>query len=108
LTSGTAYNHGADESFTTGWHLNAPQIQVRLAAGNYATRYYADDMWDDNLCTDANGYDPDGDGIVGIAGWGDEFGVYDAATVVEVGGGFWLKQPNGDKKIYVTVKNPVK
>ena len=29
-------------------------------------------------------------------------------TTVDVGGGFWLKQLNGDKKIYVTVKNPVK
>ena len=108
LTAGTAYNHGENDDFTPDWHLTAPQIQVRLPAGNYATRYYADDMWDETLCTEANGYDPDKDGIAGIAGWGDESGVYDATTTVEVGGGFWLKQPNGDKKIYVTLKNPVK
>ena len=106
LTAGTAYNHGADSNFTPGWHLSAPQIQVRCSDGSYTTRYYADDMWDDELCGENS--DPDGDGIDGIAGWGDEFGAYDATTTVEVGGGFWLKQPNGDKKIYVTVKNPVK
>ena len=108
LTAGTAYNHGENDEFTTGWEKSAPQIQVRLPAGNYATRYFADDMWDETLCTEANNYDPDGDGIAGIAGWGDEFGIYDNTTTVDVGGGFWLKQPNGDKKIYVTVKNPVK
>ena len=108
LTAGTAYNHGENDDFTTDWHLAAPQIQVRCDDGSYTTRYYADDMWDETLCTEANGYDPDKDGIAGIAGWGDEFGVYDASTTVEVGGGFWLKQPNGDKKIFVTVKNPVK
>ena len=108
LTAGTAYNHGEDDDFTPGWEKSAPQIQVRLPAGNYAIRYYADDMWDEDLCTEANNYDPDGDGIAGIAGWGDNTGVYDATTTVAVGGGFWLKQPNGDKKIYVTVKNPVK
>jgi len=106
--AGTAFEHGANEDVTTGWYLAAPQIQIRQAAGNYTTRYYADDMWDDTLCTEANDYDPDGDGIAGIAGWGDEAGGYDATTTVGVGGGFWLKQPNGDKKIYVTVKNPVK
>ena len=108
LTPGTAFNHGENEDVTDKWYLSAPQIQVRQAAGNYTTRYYADDMWDDSLCTEANDYDPDGDGIAGIAGWGDEAGGYDATTTVGVGGGFWLKQPNGDKKIYVTVKNPVK
>ena len=106
--AGTAFNHGENEEVTSNWHLTAPKIQVRLVAGNYATRYYADDMWDDSLCTEANNYDPDGDGIAGIAGWGDEFGGYDSTTTVDVGGGFWLNQPNGDKRIYVTVKNPVK
>ena len=106
LTPGTAYEHGANGDFTPGWEKAAPQIQVRDSLGGYAIRYYADDMWDDDLC--AENSDPDGDGIDGIAGWGDEFGVYDATTTVAVGGGFWLKQPNGDKKIFVTVKNPVK
>ena len=106
--AGTAYEHGVNDDFTTGWELSAPQIQVRLPAGNYATRYYADDLWDEDLCTEANNYDPDNDGIAGIKGWGTDAGIYDKTTTVEVGGGFWLKQPNGDKKIYVTVKNPVK
>ena len=105
---GTAYNHGENDEFTTGWELTAPKIQVRRADGGYTVRYYADDMWDDALCTEANGYDPDGDGIAGIAGWGDNTGVYDPTTSVEVGGGFWLNQPNGDKRIFVTVKNPIK
>ena len=106
--AGTAYEHGVNENVTPGWETSAPQIQVRNSLGGYVIRYYADDMWDDDLCTDANDYDPDGDGIVGIKGWGTADGVYDATTTVDVGGGFWLKQPNGDKKIYVTVKNPVK
>ena len=108
LTPGTAYNHGENDDFTTDWHLTAPKIQVRCADGSYTVLYYADDMWDETLCTEANNYDPDGDGIAGIAGWGDNTGVYDTITTVDVGGGFWLNQPNGDKMIYVTVKNPVK
>ena len=108
LTPGTAYNHGENEDVTDKWYLTAPQIQVRCADGSYTTRYYADDLWDDALCTEANGYDPDKDGIAGIAGWGGMNGAYDSTTTVDVGGGFWLKQPNGDKKIFVTVKNPVK
>ena len=95
LTPGTAYNHGENEEVTPNWEKSAPKIQVRLPAGNYATRYYADDMWDD-------------DNSETVAGWGTADGVYDATTTVEVGGGFWLNQPNGDKRIYVTVKNPVK
>ncbi len=104
--AGTAYEHGANETVTEGWYLTAPKIQVRETDGSYTTRYYADDLWDDDLC--ATNDDPDGDGIVGIRGWGTEGGGYDSTTTVTVGGGFWLKQPNGDKKIYVTVKNPVK
>ena len=42
------------------------------------------------------------------AGWADEEGNLDTTTSVDVGGGFWINQPNGDKYIYVTVKNPVK
>jgi hypothetical protein len=106
LTPGTAYEHGANTTTTPGWEKSAPQIQVRCTDGSYTTRYYADDMWDDTLCAEND--DPDGDGIVGIKGWGNIAGGYDATTTVAVGGGFWLKQPNGDKKIYVTVKNPLK
>ena len=104
--AGTAFEHGKYSDPTPGWEKSAPQIQVRDSLGGYAIRYYADDMWDDELCAEND--DPDGDGISGIAGWGDEYGVYDADTTVAVGGGFWLKQPNGDKKVYVTVKNPMK
>ena len=107
-TPGTAYNHGANDDPTTGWELMAPKIQVRNVDGSYSFRYYADDMWDEALCTEANDYDPDGDGIAGIAGWGTADGVYDNSTTVGVGGGFWLNQPNGDKRIFVTVKNPIK
>ena len=106
LTAGTAFEHGTLSDPTPGWEKSAPQIQVRNSVGGYVIRYYADDMWDDELC--AENSDPDGDGIDGIAGWGDNTGVYDASTTVAVGGGFWLKQPNGNKKVYVTVKNPVK
>lgn len=95
LTPGTAYNHGDEEEPTEGWYLSAPKIQVRRVDGGYTPLYYADDMWDD-----AN--------RVSVAGWGTEDGVLDVDTTVAVGGGFWLNQPNGDKMIYVTVKNPIK
>ena len=95
LTPGTAYNHGVDDDVTEGWHLSAPKIQVRRVDGGYTTLYYADDMWDD-----ANSES--------VAGWGTEDGVLDVDTTVDVGGGFWLNQPNGDKRIFVTVKNPIK
>ena len=78
-----------------GWYLNAPKIQVRDSDGGYTVRYY---------CSDA--YNNDTGDVV--AGWANENGDLDTATTVSVGGGFWLSQPNGDKKIYVTVKNPVK
>ena len=75
--AGTAYNHGQNDDATTGWELTAPKIQVRNTDGSYSLRYYADDMWDETLCTEANDYDPDKDGIAGIAGWGTADGVYD-------------------------------
>ena len=95
LTAGTAYNHGVDEEVTPNWEKSAPQIQVRDNYGSYTILYYADDMWDE-----AN--------EESVAGWGGADGVLDTETTVDVGGGFWLKQPNGDKKIFVTVKNPIK
>ena len=95
LTAGTAYNHGENEEVTPNWEKQAPQIQIRRVDGGYNTLYYADDMWDE-----AN--------EISVAGWGGADGVLDKNTSVDVGGGFWLKQPNGDKKIYVTVKNPIK
>ena len=93
--AGTAYNHGENEDYTPGWEAYAPQIQVRSGSG-YVLRYYADDMWSDSLCTEANNYDPDGDGIAGIAGWGTAEGAYDATTTVSVGGGFWMLHPGED------------
>ena len=95
LTPGTAFNHGVNDDYTVGWHLVAPKIQIRCVDGSYTVRYYADDGWDN----DANET---------RAGWCLEDGSLDLNTTVDVGGGFWLNQPNGDKKIYVTVKNPVK
>ena len=95
LTAGTAYNHGENDEVTPNWEKSAPQIQVRNNLGGYAILYYADDMWDEAK-------------EESVAGWGSADGLLDTTTTVEVGGGFWLKQPNGDKKIYVTVKNPIK
>ena len=92
---GTAYNHGAEDNATPNWEKSAPQIQVRNSLGGYAILYYADDMWDEAKSES-------------VAGWGTADGLLDTTTTVEVGGGFWLKQPNGDRTIYVTVKNPVK
>ena len=92
LTPGQSYD---GDTMIDNWHLNAPQIQVRRADGGYTTRYY---------CSDAYNNDT-GDTV---AGWATEYGDLDTTTTIDVGGGFWLKQPNGDKKIYVTVKNPVK
>ena len=83
------------DAMIENWHLNAPKIQVRTSAGGYTTRYY---------CSDA--YNNDTQQVE--AGWATDGGDLDTTTTVDVGGGFWLNQPNGDKKIYVTVKNPVK
>jgi len=77
------------------WHLNAPKIQVRESDGSYSVLYYCADAYND-----ATGL-PE-------AGWADLYGNLDTACTVSVGGGFWLSQPNGDKMIYVTVKNPIK
>ena len=99
LTPGTAFNHGTEMDYTPGWEKNAPMIEVRRDDGGYTTRYYADDMWDDELCAKL--------GVDGVPGWGDEFGALDLTTTVGVGGGFWLTQPNGDKKVFVTVNNPI-
>ena len=92
LTPGQSYD---GDTMIENWHLNAPKIQVRTDDGSYAVLYY---------CSDAYNNDT-GDTV---AGWATEFGDLDTTTTVSVGGGFWLSQPNGDKKIYVTVKNPIK
>ena len=106
LVPGTMYNHGVDMDMDFDWWKNAPQIQVRKDDGGYIICYYGDDFWDDDLCADNE--DPDGDGIIGIAGWGTDAGEYDKTTVVNTGVGFWLTTPTGDKTIYLTVKNPIK
>ena len=106
LTAGTAYNHGENEDYTPGWEATAPQLLVRQGS-SYLPLYYADDMWSDSLCTEANNYDPDGDGIAGIAGWGTAEGVYDADTTVAIGGGFWMQHPGtnleGKHTMYISV-----
>lgn len=92
LTPGQSYD---GDTPIEGWYLNAPKIQVRDSDGGYTLRWY---------CSDAYNNDTDET----VAGWADEEGNLDTTTTVDVGGGFWLNQPNGDKRIYVTVKNPVK
>ena len=94
LTPGQSYNEEGTEMIEN-WHLNAPQIQVRRTDGGYTTRYYCSDAYDND--TGAT-----------VAGWATDGGDLDTTTTVDVGGGFWLKQPNGDKMIYLTVKNPIK
>ncbi len=92
LTPGQSYQ---GTTMIENWHLNAPKIQVRTAAGGYITRYYCSDAWNN-------------DKDRAEAGWATDGGDLDTTTIVEVGGGFWLNQPNGDRMVYVTVKNPVK
>ena len=94
LTPGKSYD---DENSTIikNWHLNAPKIQVREADGSYSVFYYCSDAYNNETGLPESG-------------WADEDGNLDTACTVSVGGGFWLSQPNGDKMIYVTVKNPVK
>ena len=92
LTPGQSYE---ENTMIKNWHLNAPKIQVRASDGGYITRYYCADAYNnDTRKTEA--------------GWATEDGDLDTTTTVDVGGGFWLNQPNGDRMIYVTVKNPVK
>ena len=92
LTAGQSYD---GDNMIENWHLNAPQIQIRRVDGGYTTLYYCSDAYNN-------------DSGETVAGWADEFGNLDVDASVDVGGGFWLKQPNGDKMIYLTVKNPVK
>ena len=93
LTPGRSYDDNNNP--IENWHLNAPKIQVRTDAGGYAVLYYCSDAYNNTT------------GEV-VPGWANENGDLDETTTVAVTGGFWLSQPNGDKKIYVTVKNPVK
>ena len=92
LTPGQSYD---GDTMIENWHLNAPRIQVRASDGGYIDRYYCSDAYNND--TGAT-----------VAGWATEYGDLDTTTTVDVGGGFWLNQPNGDKMIYVTVKNPIK
>ena len=92
LTPGQSYD---GDTMIENWHLNAPRIQVRAADSGYIDRYY---------CSDA--YNNETEEVE--AGWATEGGDLDTTTTVDVAGGFWLNQPNGDKMIYVTVKNPIK
>ena len=95
VPSVTTINSYEGQTMIPNWYLGAPKIQVRMADGGYAILYY---------CSDAYNNDT-GDTV---AGWSDTEGNLDTTTTVDVNGGFWLNQPNGDQKIYVTVKNPVK
>ena len=91
-----AYSY--DESgleFQTGWEQNASKIQVRTLDGGYSTCYWCLDAWNNTAG-------------VPMAGWADEWGIYQENIVVDVGGGFWMNTPVGDKKIFVKVKNPIK
>ena len=92
LTPGQSYE---GDALIENWYLNAPKIQVRRADGGYTLRYYCSDAYNNDTSEVA-------------AGWADEEGNLDTTTSVDVGGGFWINQPNGDKRIFVTVKNPIK
>ena len=93
-TPGTAWNHGTADEVTSGWQNSAPQIQIRRADGGYTQLFYADDAWDDanQEC---------------VEGWADENGILTSVTI-EVGGGFWMQNPNDNGQMFLTVKNPVK
>ena len=69
-------------------------IQIRRADGGYTILYYADDAWDDpnQVC---------------VPGWADENGILTPVTI-DVGGGFWMQNPNDEGQMFLTVKNPVK
>ena len=93
-TPGTAWDHGTADDVTPGWEATAPMIQIRQAAGNYTTLYYADDAWDDanQEC---------------VPGWAYADGSL-ATVTIDVGGGFWMQNPNDNGQMFLTVKNPVK
>lgn len=93
-TPGTAWNHGTADDVTPGWQNSAPMIQIRCDDGSYTILYYADDAWDDpnQVC---------------VPGWADENGILQNVTI-EVGGGFWMQNPNDEGQMFLTVKNPVK
>lgn len=91
LTPGTCYNHNTEDWPTLGWENTAPHLQIRRADGGYTDCYYIDDAW--------NGQD-------GTLGWADEDGNLTDFTI-GVGGGFWMKNPNDNGRIYVTVANPL-
>lgn len=93
-TPGTAWNHGTADNVTPGWENSAPMIQIRQATGSYITLYYADDAWDDanQEC---------------VPGWAYADGSL-ASVTIDVGGGFWMQNPNDEGQMFLKVKNPVK
>lgn len=93
-TPGTAWNHGTADDVTPGWQTGAPQIQIRNSDGSYTQLFYADDAWDD-----AN--------EVCVPGWANTAGSL-VKTTIEVGGGFWMQNPNDNGQMFLTVKNPTK
>jgi len=93
-TPGTAWNHGTADDVTPGWEASAPMIQIRRNDGGYTTLFYADDAWDD-----AN--------EVCVPGWANTAGSLVNVTI-DVGGGFWMQNPNDEGQMFLTVKNPVK
>ena len=93
-TPGTAWNHGTADDVTPGWQTSAPMIQIRQATGSYITLYYADDAWDD-----AN--------QVCVPGWAYADGSL-ASITIDVGGGFWMQNPNDNGQMFLTVKDPTK
>ena len=92
-----SYDEETGTEFQEGWHLNASKIQVRRLDGGYYTCYWCLDAWNENA----------GEAGEVMEGWADDSGNYQDVTV-DVGGGFWMNTPVGDKKIFVKVKNPVK
>ena len=95
-TPGTAFNHDTEEMCTPGWISSAPTIQIRELNGGYTTLYYCDDAWDDSSDETEHG----------VVGWANDKGMLRNPTI-EVGGGFWMKNPNDGGIMYVQIVNPI-
>lgn len=92
-TPGTAFNHNTEEECTPGWTESAPMIQIRRDDGGYTTLYYCDDAWDE-------------DKEEGVLGWANSEGMLRNPTI-DVGGGFWMKNPSDEGMMFVRVANPL-